>query len=471
MPQFYETDSGQILYEAIVAISGGDYTSLKAALDDGKTTIFIRNGTYNESGDANIPDGCVIIGESKNGVVLDYGVDNYGLVSSADSDVYSTGTISVTNNDATVTGVGTGWSEGVNVDVGEFIEIPQDSGNWFEIATVTDATNLELIKNYEGESLSGQNYRIAAFNKNITLKNFTVKGSNGIKIEFHYTSDCLVDNLCIGDDVNATAVFVTDYCHHIVISNSIIKTSGTAIYITSATHIVLENNDLSNCLWGTYAGTGSKYCRIVGNDVSKSDSEGIVVGGNGNHLIQGNTSLDSDSYGIFISSDNNRVIGNHIERSASAGISIDGDYNDVSKNVIVDAKNIGIYVLTGETSNIVANNQIKNPTDYGIHTSGNYTIIIGNFVYSSGSYGIFLSSHSNMVTGNIIDSGVTCGIAVGSAYDYNAITGNLVRNSGIGIYIWDSDCDENVITGNQLNGNTTSITDNGTGTVIVGNAT
>jgi hypothetical protein len=62
---------GQTLYECVVATSGGDYTTLGAAIAAGKTRIFIRNGTYSESGNPIIPSNCVIHGQSRNGVIID----------------------------------------------------------------------------------------------------------------------------------------------------------------------------------------------------------------------------------------------------------------------------------------------------------------------------------------------------------------------------------------------------------------
>jgi parallel beta-helix repeat protein len=62
---------GQTLYESIVAPSGGDYTTLGAALAAGKTRIFVRNGTYNETGENSIASNTIIIGESRDGVIIE----------------------------------------------------------------------------------------------------------------------------------------------------------------------------------------------------------------------------------------------------------------------------------------------------------------------------------------------------------------------------------------------------------------
>jgi len=64
---------GQTLYEAVVDAAGdGDYTTIEAAFNDGKTRVFVRAGTYNPASDIDIPDGGKLTGESRDGVVLDF---------------------------------------------------------------------------------------------------------------------------------------------------------------------------------------------------------------------------------------------------------------------------------------------------------------------------------------------------------------------------------------------------------------
>jgi hypothetical protein len=71
---------------------------------------------------------------------------------------YTAGTIvSVTNGDETVTGSGTTWNASM---VGRFIKIDDsDAANsgdnrWYEIASVTDTTHLELVKPYNGTTIA-----------------------------------------------------------------------------------------------------------------------------------------------------------------------------------------------------------------------------------------------------------------------------------------------------------------------------
>lgn len=70
---------------------------------------------------------------------------------------YSTGTVSVTNGQPTVTGVGTQWG-GVLAKPGDIFRGPD--GWQYEIAQVNTAAQITLGENYRGSSGSGQDYAI-----------------------------------------------------------------------------------------------------------------------------------------------------------------------------------------------------------------------------------------------------------------------------------------------------------------------
>lgn len=72
---------------------------------------------------------------------------------------YTTGTITVTNGDATVTGSGTTFSAAM---VGRYFRSngSNSDGLWYKIATFTSTTELELENVYEGTTQSGGTYQI-----------------------------------------------------------------------------------------------------------------------------------------------------------------------------------------------------------------------------------------------------------------------------------------------------------------------
>ena len=71
---------------------------------------------------------------------------------------YKTGTVSVTNGSATVTGSGTGWS--AEIAAGDLFTIVGDNA-WYEVASVGSNTSITLSANYAGTTGSGKSYAIS----------------------------------------------------------------------------------------------------------------------------------------------------------------------------------------------------------------------------------------------------------------------------------------------------------------------
>lgn len=69
---------------------------------------------------------------------------------------YTTGTVSVTNGDATVTGSGTTFTSNM---VGRWLKV-DDDGSWYRIASFTSTTSVELDNVYSGTTSSGEAYTI-----------------------------------------------------------------------------------------------------------------------------------------------------------------------------------------------------------------------------------------------------------------------------------------------------------------------
>ncbi len=71
--------------------------------------------------------------------------------------MYTTGTVSVTNSSATVTGSGTSWL--TNVSVGDIFKVASE-WNLYTIAVVVSDTEITLSTEYAGETASGLSYQI-----------------------------------------------------------------------------------------------------------------------------------------------------------------------------------------------------------------------------------------------------------------------------------------------------------------------
>jgi hypothetical protein len=69
---------------------------------------------------------------------------------------YSTGTVTVSNNSALVTGTGTAWT---SLMVGRYLRF-DDDGSWYEIYNVGSSTAITLVKTYEGNAVTNGTYKI-----------------------------------------------------------------------------------------------------------------------------------------------------------------------------------------------------------------------------------------------------------------------------------------------------------------------
>lgn len=77
---------------------------------------------------------------------------------------YRTGTVSVTNNSATVTGVATGWTTGQQIRPGDLFTI--NSSKFYEVLTVNSATSITLRTPYLEATAATQSYAV--------IRNFAV---------------------------------------------------------------------------------------------------------------------------------------------------------------------------------------------------------------------------------------------------------------------------------------------------------
>lgn len=73
--------------------------------------------------------------------------------------VYEVGTVSITSGTASLTGSGTLWRTR-RIAATQQVELPRDSGDWYEIDSVNGDTSITLATNYTGTTLSGDNYSI-----------------------------------------------------------------------------------------------------------------------------------------------------------------------------------------------------------------------------------------------------------------------------------------------------------------------
>lgn len=172
-------------FQAVVALTDGDYTSVTSALASGATSIFVKNGAYVE--DAwNIATDTVIVGESESGVVFQM---NGIQAAPSDLRLITAGNIAFTQGSAVVSGTG-----------GEFLKLRQ--GDWlcssagsYEIASVTDNSSLTLTAPFQGPSGTPAKWFGAAMIA-FELRNLTLVGQAvGSTLSLTQLSSCGLTSL------------------------------------------------------------------------------------------------------------------------------------------------------------------------------------------------------------------------------------------------------------------------------------
>src|ERR1700751_2663804 len=121
----------------------------------GAGTIFLKEGTHLPPSSINIYSNVAIKGDGVGGSIIDFQNTSNTLMLKG-TNVYNTGSVSVTNNGLTVTGSGiTNWTSSM---IGQNILL-QDS--WYEISDVTSTSSITLAFSYLGDTITGNTYTIA----------------------------------------------------------------------------------------------------------------------------------------------------------------------------------------------------------------------------------------------------------------------------------------------------------------------
>ena len=155
----------------------------------GGGTVSLVPDTYNVTSSITIPSGVTLDG---NGATIDFGGGAFQVLIEG-TNAYSTGTVSINYGQTTVVGVGTTFTSamvGRNILLGDY---------WYEIATFTDTTHIELVSSFVGTDLSGDTYVIATTVDNVVIKNITLTNSSIAAFKFRYVNVMVIDGLFCSD--------------------------------------------------------------------------------------------------------------------------------------------------------------------------------------------------------------------------------------------------------------------------------
>jgi parallel beta-helix repeat protein len=485
----HATDFAKPLYDAIVALTNGDYTTISAALDAGKKTIFVKNGTYPISSQINITqDGIAIIGESRQGVILDHssGSGSYCFYfkGNAGSTVISGSTCIVTQGSANATiysnasfSVSTmKWY--IRIDDRYYaIKIasgPLASPSRGEVSLTPPTQyvySLTLDSTYFGHSTT-TNYLITTYLENARLENLTIQGGY-TGVYFQWVKGGIIRN-CEIKQCDYNAIYL-NYAIENLIENNQLNTNGGAginLYQYSDYNTMQLNKCIQNGLAGMWISDQCCHNRIDKNNVY-GNAEGIVVLYSSNYnSITGNDCSQNEGPGLEL---DNQVYYAYINDNVCNGNNNCGIYCNISTANLIITNNISMYntyyglvLYNGVEHMMIANNRFEHNAWYGISINqSNDNTVSGNACNYNGFGGIYVdTSNRNRITANGCSNNGFYGIVLYSNSDNNSITNcNADNNAGYGIRIDNASCDNTIILGCQISGNTsTNLSDAGTNT-------
>jgi len=179
----------------------------------------------------------------------------------------------------------------------------------------------------------------------------------------------------------------------------------------------------------------SSYCKISGNIITNCGDGIALVEYTSFNVISGNIIIDNCRNGInnwFGLSNNNIIKGNIITNNWYTGISLSGENNNISDNLI-SKNDVGINIR-GSNIKIYENN-IRNNKREGINlvsSDGNY--LFKNYINNNGCEGLILeNSYNNIISGNAVTNNKN-GISLTKNSNHNIIEFNTISDQHYGIW-------------------------------------
>jgi len=344
--------------DCIVAPEGGDYTSIQAALNDGKKSIFVKAGIYEITSPITIlSSGVTIKGESwtntiikvKNGanchaIVVGDGATEIKDIVIEDIQIDGNGEGQTLTNLAGIYFYGGSSKLITGSQIGNcFISKCKKYGIYFRYSNNNVIRNNQIISNHD----QGIRLDYSQFN--------VIEGNQANWNYFHnlylYYSD---KNTISSNQVNKTiyggeGLYLDHSNNNTITANQISYSSPTGIGLFySNANLIISNQVNSNDDIGIDISSSSSNNILVANQVSFNGSTGINVENNSNsNLLASNEVNSNGDVGILVSnSDNNILIANKCSGNGLYGISIANsgcDLNFVVKNYLTGNGSGSLY--------------------------------------------------------------------------------------------------------------------------------
>lgn len=323
---------------------------------EGGGTVFLNPGTYNETSDIVMRTGVSLEGTNQVNTIIDFG----GLAKQIQvigSDVYNTGTVSITVGTTALTGNLTSWTSSM---IGQSIWL---DGNWYVVENVLSPTSITLDVNFTSGSgagdLSGASYVIATTVDGCILRKITVQNSSVALIKAQYAQFIILDfvwqfsgqygldaSYCLSIDTNegymqecqygmqlsnigamsyfTSSIYNSTVGEGLILSNvydsaffnfSMSGNTGNGITMSSCGNIEFNTftfND--NGAKGAELVSAVNDCQFIGGSINGNTSDGIKLTATSDRNSMSSVSCNNNGgYGMNIAAatcDNNLSIGN-----------------------------------------------------------------------------------------------------------------------------------------------------------------
>jgi len=345
---------GQIIYDVIVAPSGGDYTDIGSAIAAGKKKLFIKSGTYTLSSHLSLPDNTLLQGEDWDNTVVTGGYLVTGGSNSVVRDIKFTNT---------------GWPGGI------------------ELTGVNNIFDHIKIQGTRDGIYIGNHGRITRCHVVCDVNTIVTGDSCVIRDSYLDGGICQIHNYCI-------------------VTGNIVKSTGTTRGIgTDGGCSITQNHVICLAAFGIgiAADAGS---RVIGNyvegfatgiDLDGANEEGGICQGN---IVKGSGikvwSASNPGYGYVI------VEGNRVHDSIGTGFYLWGPKILCSNNAVYSAGSDGFYGLNTWEA-IVSDNYAEGCSGVGFNFSDDLanSAFTGNVAYQNSGDGFHINADFSTFTGNV----------------------------------------------------------------------
>ena len=360
----------------ILLSPGQDIQSgLDAVLKAGGGSVVLNPGTYKVSRNLYVGSGVTLEGAGIFNTIIDFDGGAYSVRVDGE-DVYSTGTVAVTQDSTTITGTGTAWTEEM---VGRSILV---DGDYYDIAAWVSATELTLADGFSGTNQSGLSYVIATPNIGAVVSHLTIQNSSTSLLTTHYSISVTFTQLNLSD-----GNIGMDIQNHVSSDFSYFYVSDcvTGIYLDNAFSWNMASYFVSNC----------------SGDGLKSDGGGDATGGIDFGISNcggvGMKFTDTSKVAFFSFT---------IDTHTSHGIEFVGACDDCTftGGAVHTNGGAGAKLTATSDGNSFSQIQFKDNGTYGVHvanSSCDNNIIIGNVFSGNGT-----SAASDSGTGTLIRSNI-----------------------------------------------------------------